>query len=142
MELGDAKTIILVDDDLTTNFLNQLFINQIDESVDTHVALNGKEALELLEQIYNEDSSSNPLLMLLDLYMPEMGGLEFLKVFNERFDAAFKRRINIVVVSALNNLHDEINVKQDPNVQRVVRKPLSETDFNNFVNEYLSSDNQ
>lgn len=65
--------VLLVDDDITTNFLNESLIEEMDIAKQIMVAQNGKEALELIERYFNEESSC-PQLILLDINMPVMDG--------------------------------------------------------------------
>lgn len=87
------KPILLVEDDrvyasLARSALKQLHVpNKL-----VHVA-NGKEALEYL----CADGNPKPCLILLDLYMPEIGGIEFLRVIKS--DCTLKH-IPVVVLTA------------------------------------------
>ncbi|MDO7083379.1 response regulator [Pseudocolwellia sp. AS88] len=71
----DEVTLLLVEDDdidammIKRNFLKQRISNEIVRAYD------GIEALELLKS----NKISRPLIILLDLQMPRMGGIEFLK---------------------------------------------------------------
>jgi two-component system, OmpR family, response regulator VicR len=67
------KKILIVEDELTLNEAYQMILSQ--EGYDVHVAYDGSEALELCKQL-------EPDLILLDLRMPKMGGIEFLREYN------------------------------------------------------------
>ena len=75
------STILLVDDDETTNFLHERLLDRLDVFEQVLVARNGAQALEILTQPNARFSSINPVLVLLDLNMPVMNGFEFLKAF-------------------------------------------------------------
>ena len=64
-----------MDDDDTTNFLNALFIKQVDSSIEINVVGNGQEAIEFLT--LNEKADLMPCLLILDTNMPVMNGWEF-----------------------------------------------------------------
>ncbi|HSH78317.1 MAG TPA: response regulator [Herpetosiphonaceae bacterium] len=67
---GTDKTILVVDDEARVrNALAQLLE---DEGYQVAVVRNGKEAVEYLEQHTNP-----PCLILLDMMMPEMTGVQF-----------------------------------------------------------------
>jgi CheY-like chemotaxis protein len=74
-EVSDDVTLLLIEDDdidammIQRSFLKQRISNRIVRAYD------GIEALELLR----ENKVSRPLIILLDLQMPRMGGIEFLK---------------------------------------------------------------
>lgn len=65
--------ILIVEDDKDLNMAYQTILKKEGHEVDA--ALNGKDALEASERF-------QPDLILLDLLMPIMGGLEFLQHYN------------------------------------------------------------
>jgi CheY-like chemotaxis protein len=72
MTLPTRSTVLVVDDDdinraILTDMLESLGVAQV------HTASNGKEALRLLKK-----SASLPDCIVLDLFMPEMDGIEFI----------------------------------------------------------------
>ncbi len=70
---SDIKSILLIDDDQDDQFFFATALQQVNDSVDLIAACNGVEALEKLR-------ISKPDLILLDLIMPRMNGLIFLKM--------------------------------------------------------------
>lgn len=62
--------ILVVEDELSLNEAYQMILSQ--EGYDVTVAYDGSEALQLCEAL-------EPDLILLDLRMPKMGGIEFLR---------------------------------------------------------------
>lgn len=75
-------TVLLVDDDPTTNFLHRLLLQKMDVAAQLVVAENGAQALHVLTQARDlADASVYPTLILLDVNMPIMGGVEFLEAY-------------------------------------------------------------
>ena len=72
-------SVLLVDDDTTTNFLNKLLVNNLGFSEQVLVAENGEEALRLLAP--SSPGAAWPALILLDINMPVMNGLAFLEMY-------------------------------------------------------------
>ena len=95
-------TILLVDDDDTTNFLHQRLLDRLDVSEQVLVAGNGQQALEMLAQFTGQFSPLNPLLILLDLNMPVMDGFEFLEAFQALPSAQQQGAVIVVLTSSLN----------------------------------------
>lgn len=75
-----ARSVLLVDDDDTTNYLHQLIIGKAGAEVELAVALDGRAALENL-QARIDGGRAMPEVILLDINMPRMNGFEFLDAF-------------------------------------------------------------
>lgn len=133
--MGRLKTVLLVDDDDTTNFLNKFFLNQLDANCEVNIALNGKEAIEFL--LLNAEDIT-PCLLVLDTNMPVMNGWEFLDTFEEKIDEQIRKKIVIVMLTAVDT--DEVVAKaiQNPNVSDTAQKPLSDLIFRNLINKHFS----
>lgn len=83
--------ILIVEDEKALNEAYKLVLKR--EGHDIRVAMNGQEALKVFEDY-------KPDLMLLDLRMPKMGGLEVL----EQLDAAKKHpQLKIIVFTNYDN---------------------------------------
>lgn len=80
-----AQTILIVDDDKELRTLVQSYLAE--EGFRPVTAANGREALFLARQ-------EKPDLIILDLMMPEMGGYEFIRVFDKEAD------VPIIVLTA------------------------------------------
>ena len=68
-------TVLIVEDDITLNEAYKTILNMADYEVCT--AFNGEEALIVAEQ-------NNPDIILLDLRMPVMDGIGFLKTYQPK----------------------------------------------------------
>jgi len=87
------------------------------------IARNGLEALEMLQA----GKIPKPHVIILDINMPKMNGLEFLQVL--RADENL-RRISVFVMTTSNEDSDKINA-YNLNVAGYILKPLS---FEKFLN--------
>lgn len=85
-------------------------------------AENGEEALAYLRQ----PGQVTPCIILLDLNMPVMGGIEFLQM--AKHDAALKR-IPVVVLTTSDEQQDKV-ASYDLGVAGYIRKPV---DYRQFV---------
>jgi CheY-like chemotaxis protein len=70
--------VLLVDDDPTTNFLHEQLLRSLGVTDQCFVAENGAEALALLAEA---GEAPPPALVLLDVHMPVMDGIEFLEAY-------------------------------------------------------------
>lgn len=101
--MGKYRSVILIDDDEITNFINENLICEIGltEQVETYVA--GEEVLEKIKLTYKKEA--DPMLILLDLKMPVFDGFDFLEQFNT-MDQAITSLIRIVVLTSSENPRD------------------------------------
>lgn len=74
------SSILLVDDDPTTNFLHEQLLLSLGVTEHCLVAENGADALALLAE-YAAPDGVCPALVLLDVHMPVMDGIEFLEAY-------------------------------------------------------------
>ncbi|MBW3568612.1 response regulator [Candidatus Parcubacteria bacterium] len=71
--MKQPKKILIVEDEKNLNEAYQITLKK--EGFKVFAAYDGKEALEITKDV-------EPDLILLDLRMPKMGGIEFLKAYN------------------------------------------------------------
>ena len=71
-----TKSILVVDDNKICNFLTVNALKKAGGFGDIEVVINGLEAINLLKE-----TPQFPDLILLDINMPVMDGLDFLKTF-------------------------------------------------------------
>ena len=134
--MNNPNTILLIDDDSTTNLVNKYFAEAIDETIDVVTAGNGLQALEFLENSAIE--AIGPCFIVLDIMMPTMNGWEFLSEFENRFDTAFKEKVTITILTGLES--DKIIEKAKGNVlvKDTVQKPLSDDKFRALISKHYS----
>ncbi len=90
------KTILLVEDDELDVISVQRSLKKFEAGYDLYTAYNGKEALNILS---DTDPAALPDVILLDLNMPKMNGIEFLRVL--RNDEKLKKiKVFIITTSA------------------------------------------
>jgi len=120
----DMKNVLLVDDDKIFNFINTQMLKQTGMAREIHTALNGKQAIDYLNESYRE-TSSVPDVILLDLNMPIMNGFDFLEAFKIMgLPDKEKEHVNIIVVTSSDNQQD-IDKARDMGANHYLTKPLS-----------------
>lgn len=120
--MAALASILLVDDDATTNFLNQALLRRMAVADTLLVATNGREALDLLHTHCAPAATLPcPTLVLLDLKMPIMDGLEFLEVFAQQ---AFSQRPVVAMLTTSLNPRDVERLQTLP-IADYLTKPLT-----------------
>jgi CheY-like chemotaxis protein len=113
--------LLVEDDDVDVMNVRRAF-QRAHVSNPLHVAGNGLEALEMLR---GDAIPSARRLVLLDLNMPRMNGIEFLRAI--RADAEL-RSLPVVVLTTSNDERDKVDA-YNLNVAGYLLKPVTFTDF-------------
>lgn len=128
-------SILLVDDDQTNNFLNKRLLQRLDAAECILVAENGQEALTLLDQASATPQPSYPTLILLDVQMPVMGGLDFLRAY-QQLPQVQQQASTIVVLTTSADDKDLAQVAALP-AAGLVNKPLTAEKLAAIFQQYL-----
>lgn len=130
------NTVLLVDDDETTNFLNKFFLKQLDSEMRVETLGNGREAIDFIEA--NHKNGLLPALVILDTNMPVMNGWDFLDTLETEFDASVKDRLIIVMLTALETEESIGQALAHPCVTDTAQKPLSDLKFRVLINKHFN----
>lgn len=132
--------ILLIDDDDTTNFLNQRLLDRMEVTDHIRTFVNGKQAFDYLYNVSNnnyETESSEyfkPELIFLDINMPVMDGFEMLDLY-ERLDPEFRKQIVMVVLTTSTHPQDTANSKKY-NAEYII-KPLTADKVNELLKKHF-----
>lgn len=114
------KTILLIEDDELDVISVQRTLKKFYTTYDLQVAHNGKEALTMLTRA---EDTVRPDVVLLDLNMPKMNGIEFLKTIRQ--DAALAH-LQVFVMTTSSETTDRTLTEQ-LGVAGYIIKPLGYT---------------
>lgn len=122
--MGDerALTILLVDDDEVDVMTVKRAFTKANITNKVYVATNGVEALEMLR---GPDLPTTRRIVLLDLNMPRMNGIEFLREVRKDPQLA---GLTVVVLTTSNEDRDRVEAFQ-LNVAGYLLKPVTFSDF-------------
>jgi CheY-like chemotaxis protein len=112
-EMRKLNKILLVDDDEACNFLHQDLLETLQAATEVITCTSAKEAWEWLQQ-------TKPDLLLLDINMPVMTGLEFL----EQLYPVEARSCPVVLLSSSGHTRDVMKAA-DLKVDYYLLKPLT-----------------
>ena len=119
--MSDNKLILLVEDDPDHELLTIRALKKSNIANDVRVARDGEEAIDLL---FGENSI-RPQVILLDLKLPKVEGLEVLRRIRES-DAT--RMLPVVVLTSSDEERDVVR-SYKLGVNSYIRKPVNFTDF-------------
>lgn len=119
------RVLLIEDDDVDIMNVERAF-KKCEINVDLNVAKNGIGALEMLRRESSQRLNPYPQIILLDINMPKMNGIEFLKEL--RNDVSLKH-LSVFVLTTSNEQKD-IVAAHDSNVAGYIVKPI---DYSNFV---------
>tara|TARA_B110000211_G_C14080885_1_gene554449 strand:+ start:1590 stop:1979 length:390 start_codon:yes stop_codon:yes gene_type:complete len=117
--------ILIVDDDPITRALLMFYLKERGYDVDE--AINGEDALLQLK-------TSNPFLVITDLYMPKMTGIELIKSI--RLD--LKRTTPIIAMSSADT-EELIMFAFDLGINDIITKPFAEEDIYSRIDKIRNS---
>jgi CheY-like chemotaxis protein len=130
------NSVLLVDDDEATNYLNSEFIEESAITDNIEVAMNGAEAIEFLRSALASSPRSIPELIVLDINMPVMNGWEFIEAFRT-LNGVDKNQITIAMLSASLNPEDKSRAEQIKEVSLFKTKPLDQEVINEIMKSYF-----
>jgi two-component system, response regulator len=122
-------TILLVEDNPDDEALTLRAFRKTNIRNEIVVVRDGAEALAYLMP-GDGDASPNPALVLLDLNLPKIGGLEVL----HRMQADERTRLIPVVVLTSSKLEEDILDSYRSGANAYVRKPVNFADFSKAMN--------
>lgn len=124
----NTQSILLVEDNSDDIELTLRAIQRLDASFDMVVTRDGQEALDFLfaeGKYIDRDVTELPNLILLDLKLPKLNGLDVLKKIRERKTT---QRIPVVILSTSDDIKD-ISNGYELGINSYIQKPLSYSTF-------------
>ena len=132
--------ILLIDDDETTNFLNQRLLDRMKLTDHVHTFVNGKQAFDYLYNVSNNNYDPKsvdyfkPELIFLDINMPVMDGFELLDLY-ERLSPKFREGILMVVLTTSTHTQDTEAVKRYD--AEYITKPLNAEKLDKLLQKHF-----
>ncbi|MCH7396670.1 response regulator [Belliella sp. DSM 107340] len=126
-DINEFEAILLVDDDPVINILNSKFLRRAGYLHKIWKFEDGLEAYKYLQHIIETQKNivnKNPVLILLDLNMPDFSGWDFIEKY-KHLDVTLKKNFRIVVLSSSTSKADIDKINENENVFGYIIKPFS-----------------
>ncbi len=131
-----VNRIMLVDDDEITNFINEELIERMGVADKLVVCSDGQEALDHIAEVCLAQGEEFPKVIFLDLNMPRVDGLEFLRQFGG-FPKNQAQNTSIALLTTSSRKEDFLNaLSLSPNIKAFIEKPLDEKKISLFIAEH------
>jgi len=114
------SSVLLVDDDSTNNFLNELLFKRLEVTDQLFTAEDGAQALDIIANTANPDE---PALILLDVNMPGMGGIAFLEAYRQL--PAVQHRATVIIMLTTTMDARDLSRLEELHIAGLVSKPLT-----------------
>ncbi|MBT29611.1 MAG: response regulator [Thalassobius sp.] len=116
-------TVLLIDDDEITNFLNHLTIDRLHIAKQIDAVRNGEQAINYLKKRIQERKAP-PSLIFLDINMPLMDGWQFITAYKKLKQELAYLPV-IVMLSSTNNPDDHDRAEKIEEIAYFKQKPLT-----------------
>ena len=130
------NSILLIDDDESSNFLHSIFINKLGLDIEINTALNGQEGLDFIMN-RGLEKLSLPCMVMLDLRMPVKDGWDFMRMYEEQVPQELKKQLAIVLVTVSDNPQDKERAAGNPHILDYAQKPLSDSTFKKLIEKHF-----
>ncbi len=114
------KTILLVEDDYLDVTSVKRALGKLNILYDLHVAHNGVDALALLNGNSPDGTKIKPDIIILDLNMPKMNGIEFLGIIKNYYSL---KNIKVFVMTTSSEEYDRASA-ENLGITGYILKPL------------------
>ena len=122
------SSVLLVDDDSTNNFLNELLFKQLNVTDHLLTAEDGARALEI---ITGTPDPNEPALILLDVNMPGMDGIAFLEAYRQL--PTVERGATVIIMLTTTMDARDLSRLEELNIAGLVSKPLTKEKIDHIL---------
>jgi CheY-like chemotaxis protein len=118
--MNKPKRILLVEDDYLDVISVKRALGKLNVEYTLHVAHNGAEALSMLMGSSAEDINLHPDIILLDINMPKMNGIEFLEIIKKYYSLS---NIKVFIMTTSSEQYDKAAAEK-LGISGYILKPL------------------
>lgn len=118
-------TFLLIEDNVIDQIVTSQLLKKVLGVEDINIMNNGYQGIQWIK---NRTDTAQPLIILLDMRMPEMGGFEFLNQFGT-LDTTFQKDTQIFMLSSTLDTDEIRRVEDNQYVTRFLTKPFPIHEF-------------
>jgi len=126
-------SILLIEDDPITNYINNRLLKTLPIPCFTRIASSSEEAIR-----YLEDEKMLPDFIFLEIKIPHINGVEFLKEFYTR-SPEFNKDIKIIILSTISYANLRETLHEYP-IHAFLTKPLTEEKMKEALETFFYSE--
>lgn len=134
MTATESLRLLLIDDDEIQNFITELMLKKINVD-DIKTILNGEDAIGFLEKKIKQGVENIPTHILLDINMPMIDGLTFLKLLNSS-ELLCDAPVKIAVLTTSVRDQDRKEALSHKQVTHFIEKPITKEKLQEFLFSY------
>lgn len=123
-------TILLIEDNAIDQLVTKQLIKKILDIPEINIANNGKEGMQWITDCRN--NCNEPLIILLDIQMPEMNGLQFLTEY-EKLSKELKRETQIFMLTSSLDAEEIKRIEGNDYVSGFLSKPFPAKEFEKML---------
>ena len=138
-KLEKLNSILLIDDDINTSFLNKRIIQRTGITACVKLFPGACEALTFLQDAHaGKEVYPQPGIIFLDLNMPVMNGWKFMEQYG-KLPEYLRLQTRVVVLSSSIDIEDTMRAARDSNISRFMSKPLLKEPLMSIIVEYFEA---
>jgi CheY-like chemotaxis protein len=128
------KSICLIDDDKTTNFIHKTIIDDLEVADNVEIFEDGEDAFQYIKS--TAFIGECPELILLDINMPCANGFDFLEAFN-LLEFASKRDVVIIMLTT-SSLKMDVEKAKAFDIDDYIVKPLTKDILRELIKKHFN----
>ena len=135
----DLDCVLLVDDDISTNFIHRRIVENTKINVAVKEITSAREALDYLTysgKYAQVEDAPKAGIIFLDINMPGMNGWDFMAEY-KKLDEKHKARIVVVMLTTSLNPDDELHAAKVEEIATYLHKPLNMQAFSTIADKYF-----
>lgn len=129
---NEAYNLLVIEDDPSEQKLIKIIVKNSHPNFNINFIGNGEDALTYINTIATKNKSNGKInLVLLDLNIPKINGIEVLKAFKK---SNKYKSVPVVILTTSNNLQD-VERAYEAGASGYIRKPNVIQDYENVLND-------